>query len=419
MNTKTYKEWWDSIDDYLAHMLMKEGYDHNKVYNLGITELRAAGEEDKQMTMDEFAEFICHKTGITYFNIKRNLMKANSSRKITSAKDSESANEDDVRQIALFIENDEQLYKEMIVPVIKNLERKINKGNFDKEKALIAWQNIADEGTKRYNKKHGSGQLSLIPFNTATRKEVAKQLMEHYEENYMGDNPITSSKENKAKENGPHMKFKKLDPDKEAELREQIEDELEARLNKLHVKFDVDTWNNTVEYILSFFEEDNGYNPKDAKTAVYEWYLDTKEEFPEMFEQDVKKKRIASALYNTRIQGKLIGNAKKPIKSSKSFTKDGNWKYNTAVLPSSKSILKSFFEDGSWSWDDTVALVGHINGGRPYVIFGAAGKYPNLEKGRGLFHDQTLNDIGWFIFERYCNDDSVFNIPQARYAVLK
>ena len=88
MNTKTYKEWWNSIDDYLAHMLMKEGYDHNKVYNIGITELRAAGEEDKQMTMDEFVEFICHKTGIPYFDrnkIKRNLMKVNSSRRISSS----------------------------------------------------------------------------------------------------------------------------------------------------------------------------------------------------------------------------------------------------------------------------------------------------------------------------------------------
>lgn len=89
MNAKTYKEWWDSIDDYLAHMLMKEGYDHNKVYNIGVTELRAAGEEDKQMTMDEFVEFICRKTGIPYFDrnkIKRNLMKVNSSRQIKSAR---------------------------------------------------------------------------------------------------------------------------------------------------------------------------------------------------------------------------------------------------------------------------------------------------------------------------------------------
>ena len=88
MNTKTYKEWWNSIDDYLAHMLMKEGYDHNKVYNIGVTELRAAGEEDKQMTMDEFVEFICRKTGIPYFDrnkIKRNLMKVNSSRRISSS----------------------------------------------------------------------------------------------------------------------------------------------------------------------------------------------------------------------------------------------------------------------------------------------------------------------------------------------
>lgn len=83
-NTKTYKEWWNSIDDYLAHMLMKEGYNHNNVYNIGISELRASGEEDKQMSMDEFVDFICHKTGIPYSDrrkIKTNLMKVQSSRR--------------------------------------------------------------------------------------------------------------------------------------------------------------------------------------------------------------------------------------------------------------------------------------------------------------------------------------------------
>jgi len=124
---------------------------------------------------------------------------------------------------------------------------------------------------------------------------------------------INSSKEDKAEEDGPHMKFKTLDEDTKFELREQIEDELEALLDKLNVKFTTDVWEETVQYILSFFEEDNAYNPKTAKQAVHEWYLDTKDDFPEMF--DSKKQKVASAKYCEWIRSKRL------IKSAKKFFK--------------------------------------------------------------------------------------------------
>lgn len=124
---------------------------------------------------------------------------------------------------------------------------------------------------------------------------------------------INSSKEDKADEDGPHMKFKTLDEDTKFELREQIEDELEALLDKLNVRFTTDVWEETVQYILSFFEEDNAYNPKTAKQAVHEWYLDTKDDFPEMF--DNKKQKVASARYCEWIRSKRL------IKSAKKFFK--------------------------------------------------------------------------------------------------
>ena len=126
---------------------------------------------------------------------------------------------------------------------------------------------------------------------------------------------IKSSKEEKADPNDPHMKFKTLDPEHKMDLREDIEDELEALLKKLHVKFDLETWNETVDYILSFFEEDNFYNPKTAKQAVHEWYLDTKDEFPDMF--DSKKTKIASSAYREFIHNKMsIKSTHNLIKSS-------------------------------------------------------------------------------------------------------
>lgn len=126
---------------------------------------------------------------------------------------------------------------------------------------------------------------------------------------------VKSSKEEKVNPNDPHMKFKTLDPEHKMDLREDIEDELEALLKKLHVKFDLETWNETVDYILSFFEEDNFYNPKDAKQAVHEWYLDTKDEFPDMF--DSKKTKIASSAYREFIHSKMsIKSTHNLIKSS-------------------------------------------------------------------------------------------------------
>ena len=117
------------------------------------------------------------------------------------------------------------------------------------------------------------------------------------------------------------------------------------------------------------------------------------------------------------------------IKSSKFYTSYGRWKYNKAVLPVSKATVMSFFEDGTWSWNDTVAIVGNVESGRidkngqmasrPAVIFGANSKYSDIEKGTGLFNDQSWNDIGYFSFQSYSNDSSVFQIPGARYFVLK
>ena len=111
----------------------------------------------------------------------------NSSKKpIVSNK--EPADMDMAYQLEGYIESDGQLYTQMIVPVIKNLERKVKRGIYDYNKSLILWQHVADEGAKRYVKEFGGPA-----YNVATRKEVAKKLSEYYEENYMGDNPIESS----------------------------------------------------------------------------------------------------------------------------------------------------------------------------------------------------------------------------------
>ena len=153
---------------------------------------------------------------------------------------------------------------------------------------------------------------------------------------------IKSSKEEKVNPNDPHMKFKTLDPEHKMDLREDIEDELEALLKKLNVKFDLETWNETVDYILSFFEEDNFYNPKNAKQAVHEWYLDTKDEFPDMF--DSKKTKIASSAYREFIHNKMS------IKSTHNFIKSSVEEEDPVevLLKDAAEQLGATYKEGWW-----------------------------------------------------------------------
>ena len=66
-----------------------------------------------------------------------------------------------VRELVLFIENDGNLYRQMIQPTIKNLQRKVQRGVFDSELSVRAWQHIADEGVRRYDREFGSGRGSM------------------------------------------------------------------------------------------------------------------------------------------------------------------------------------------------------------------------------------------------------------------
>lgn len=91
--------------------------------------------------------------------------------------------------------------------------------------------------------------------------------------------------------------------------KEDIENELDALMSKKKFGLDKDTYEETVEYILSFFEEK--YFPDSAKQAVADWYNDTVQFFPEMFEKGEKRK-LASAAYLKKIRSsKLIKSSRR------------------------------------------------------------------------------------------------------------
>lgn len=109
-------------------------------------------------------------------------MSLESSRKITSARrgevDSIAADE-----LALCTENDGNLYRQMTLPVIDNLKKKMAKGVYDEQLALKAWLNVVTAEARKYVREFGSpGDTIDRMFNLATREEAAKEVARYYED---------------------------------------------------------------------------------------------------------------------------------------------------------------------------------------------------------------------------------------------
>lgn len=84
-------------------------------------------------------------------------------------------NEDCARELALYIENDYELYTQYIVPYIQNLHKKREKGTYNPDKALPGWERIATYGAQKYENDFLDVRYYHV-FNRATREEAARYL---------------------------------------------------------------------------------------------------------------------------------------------------------------------------------------------------------------------------------------------------
>jgi hypothetical protein len=89
---------------------------------------------------------------------------------------------DDVEELVLYITNDYGIYKSRIVPIVENLKRKVKSGKFDETKAPDAFKYAVEDGVRKYDKEFVSGRGDVKMLSTATRKEIAKELFEHYKD---------------------------------------------------------------------------------------------------------------------------------------------------------------------------------------------------------------------------------------------
>lgn len=84
-------------------------------------------------------------------------------------------------ELKLYIDNDSTLYHSQTVPIMKNLERKMAKGIYDKTKAEKLWMYLVDRGAKKYTKEFDAPDAKWHNvFSMADRRAAAKELNESF-----------------------------------------------------------------------------------------------------------------------------------------------------------------------------------------------------------------------------------------------
>ena len=82
------------------------------------------------------------------------------------------------RELKLYIEADQDLYKQQIVPIIENVQRKMKSGKYDHAQAPELWMYLVDNGAKKYVKEFGGDANKDFPKDL--RLSIANQFANEY-----------------------------------------------------------------------------------------------------------------------------------------------------------------------------------------------------------------------------------------------
>lgn len=85
------------------------------------------------------------------------------------------------KELVLYAENTRKIY-DLSIQVIANLRKKFQKGTYNAEKAVKAFEHIAEYAAKEYAREFSEPSEWYIIFNAATRRKAAKELLEGYTE---------------------------------------------------------------------------------------------------------------------------------------------------------------------------------------------------------------------------------------------
>ena len=82
--------------------------------------------------------------------------------------------EHEKRELDLYIMNDVDLYRQMFMPIIMNIIRKIKRGVYDHARAPRLWQYLVDQGARKYVKEFGGTVRDTFP--KQARIELAQDM---------------------------------------------------------------------------------------------------------------------------------------------------------------------------------------------------------------------------------------------------
>ena len=85
------------------------------------------------------------------------------------------------RELFLYTTNDGTLYRGTTTAIINNLKKKAQKGQYDPEKAVDLWYNLATAGSNKYNKDFGYN------FSVQDRFTCAVELEQYYKDSVFDD----------------------------------------------------------------------------------------------------------------------------------------------------------------------------------------------------------------------------------------
>ena len=88
--------------------------------------------------------------------------------------------EEAARELELYTENTRAIYDRCTMPTVENLKRKYKRGQYDKSKAVKAWEYVAEAAAKMYCREFAERIAWHIVFNAATRRAVAEYLEDVY-----------------------------------------------------------------------------------------------------------------------------------------------------------------------------------------------------------------------------------------------
>ena len=89
----------------------------------------------------------------------------------------EAVDKDMVIELKLYIENDGDLYKQKIIPIVKNIQRKMKSGKYDHKKAPKLWKYLVDDGAKKYQK-----EFPGVKFSRQEKDAVAQEFADEYKD---------------------------------------------------------------------------------------------------------------------------------------------------------------------------------------------------------------------------------------------